>query len=107
MTRARPFKIPVGLAEYRVTFKRGLKDPDDPKEELNGLTTFSPDATIELNSDQSAQGIFLTFWHEWLHAALHELGYDHLNENEAFIEGMSQALARAVQAAPGRFKDPD
>lgn len=103
--RRRTFKVPVALVEYTVTLRPGpVPDPDDPEEELQGIARF-PEKTIEMRTDQSEGGLVLTFWHEWLHAVLHELGYERLCHNENLVEGLSQHLVRAIQAVPSRFKD--
>jgi hypothetical protein len=43
-----------------------------------------------------------TFWHEWIHAQLHETGYSKLSENEAFVEAMAQGLMRFFTDPQGR-----
>lgn len=103
--RRRSFKVPVALTEYTVTLHpTPMPDPDDPTDEIQGITKF-PERTIEMHTQQSESGLVLTFWHEWLHAVLHELGYPKLCHNENLVEGLSQHLVRAIQAVPNRFKD--
>lgn len=105
--RRRSFKVPVALVEYTVKLEPGrIPDPDDPTEDLQGLVVFD-DRTIRINNDQSESGVVLTFWHEYLHALLHENGNRELCENEGLVEALAQSLVRAIRAVPKRFKDPD
>lgn len=71
--------------------------------EVNGLTELV-DRTITLDSALAPRAKVLTFWHEYLHAALHENGYEKSGDDEAFVEATAQSITRAILAAPRRFK---
>lgn len=101
MSRRRPWRVPAGTTEYTVRERHEPRARDG--ERVQGLTELG-DRTITLDTSQSDRAMVLTFWHEWLHAALHENGYDKSGDDEAFVEAMAQSLTRAVLAAPKRFK---
>lgn len=100
MTRRATWKVPVALTEYTVRTVHRVEADDD---ECQGLTEF-PKRTISLHADLLPRAHLLTFWHEYLHAALHELGHHDLGRDEAFVEGLAQTLSRAIIAAPKRYK---
>jgi hypothetical protein len=45
-----------------------------------------------LVSDDLGPGITATLWHEWLHAALYELGFPTDADRENLIEALAQAI---------------
>lgn len=40
-----------------------------------------------------------SFWHETVHAILHDMGRDHLNRDEAFVIGFASRLSQAIDTA--------
>lgn len=101
MSRRATWKVPAALSEYTVYEKAQLKARDG--ERVSGVTYLDA-KTIHIDTSQCEKAQLLTFWHEYLHAALHELGYDKKCDNEAFVEGLAQTLSRAIIAAPKRYK---
>lgn len=101
MTRPRSWKVPVGLTEYTVREQAVVKD--EKGEELQGYCQFDKKRiSISTGGAESAQ--VLAFWHEYLHAVTHELGYEEQCDSENFVESVSSSIARAVFAVPKRFK---
>lgn len=47
---------------------------------------------IEIDKTASKQMREQTFWHEFMHCALTNLGYEELNSNEQFVDQMGQCL---------------
>ena len=87
-------RVPVAYTYYRL----------DPKAKIKplGLTKFGK-KTISVSRDLTDHGQWsATFWHEWMHAAAHEGGYNAINDNEAFIEYMGQAIMRMFTDPVGR-----
>lgn len=97
---SRQWKVPVGLTHYTVREVRSLRD--ESGEKLQGLCEFDK-KLISISAEGSEGSQILTFWHEYLHAATHELGYDEQCDSEIFIDSVSSSLARAIMAAPERF----
>lgn len=40
-----------------------------------------------------------SFWHETIHAILHDMGRDNLNRDEAFVRGFASRLSHAIDTA--------
>ena len=40
-----------------------------------------------------------SFWHETVHAILHDMGRDNLNRDEAFVIGFASRLSKAIDSA--------
>jgi hypothetical protein len=40
-----------------------------------------------------------SFWHETIHAILHDMGRDNLNRDEAFVRGLASRLSHAIDTA--------
>ena len=47
---------------------------------------------ISISPENSVQVQEQTFWHEYIHCALTNLGYEDLNDNEQFVDQMAQCL---------------
>lgn len=90
------FRVPAGLAEYTVTTRH---EPMVDGDYVRGSTD-SDRKQITLNRAMPREAMILTFWHEAMHAILHELGEMDAADNEAFVEAMAQNIARAVRALP-------
>jgi predicted aminopeptidase len=94
------FKLQIGLANYRIKFKkRVVQDGED----CEGLCHYD-DKVIDIQVKQPADRLLTTFLHEFCHAAFYELGAEHLADNESFVESMAQNIARAIRALPEDFK---
>lgn len=40
-----------------------------------------------------------SFWHETVHAILHDMGRDNLNRDESFVIGFASRLSKAIDSA--------
>jgi hypothetical protein len=94
------FKLLIGLADYTVKLKKKVMMDKVPVE---GVCNFTK-KTIQVDSSNSPDVIFTTFWHEWCHAALCELGSEELATNEPFVESLSQNIARTIRHLPPELK---
>lgn len=94
------FKLLIGLANYTVKFKKKVLVG---KEAVEGVCNWG-DKTIQIDSTNPTDILFTTFWHEWTHAVLMELGAVELAQNEPFVESLSQNMARAVRHIPPELK---
>lgn len=94
------FKLAIGLATYTVRFKKKLTVTGDV---CNGACDYDK-KLIQIELSDNPDVMFHTFWHEFMHAVTHELGATALSEDEAFVEIVGQAIARAVRALPEGFK---
>jgi hypothetical protein len=97
---SRSWKVPVGLTHYTVREVKKLLD--EKGEKLQGLCEFDK-KRITISAEGSEGSQILTFWHEYLHAATHELGYDEQCDSETFIDSVSSSIARAIMHAPERY----
>jgi hypothetical protein len=94
------FKLLVGLADYTIKFKKKVLVNKEPVEGVCDWSTKS----IQIDSSNPPDIVFTTFWHEWTHAVLAELGAVELAQNEPFVESLSQNIARAVRHIPSELK---
>lgn len=95
-------KLPVGILDYNVylTPTPRLSKGDDI---VCGFCRYD-DRHIEVCDQLSAQGMYLTLWHEYFHGLFHELGYPNSRENESFVEALAQNLAHAAPVIVNYFK---
>ena len=92
-----PSKIKIGRHWYRVDVKRQLR-------RKGGMgTVIYADKKIEVATHSSTSGkgfkneeVADTFWHEFVHAVLHEMGEKKLRDDEAFVTRFASILTRAV-----------
>jgi hypothetical protein len=96
----RAFKLLIGLAQYTVKFKKKVIIQGQAVEGVCMLDS----KKIIVDSGSSPDVQFTTFWHEWCHAVLHELGANELAENEQFVESLSQNIARTIRHMPADIK---
>jgi hypothetical protein len=94
------FKLLIGLADYKITFKKKVMAD---KQRVEGVCHFDK-KKIEVDSTSPPDIQFTTFWHEWTHAALSELGSPELASNEPFVETLSQNIARTIRHLPPELK---
>lgn len=94
------FKVLVGLAEYIVKFKKKVVAD---RQQVEGVC-YLDKKLIEVDSSNPPDLQLTTFWHEWCHAALYELGSPELAMNEQFVESLSQNIARATRQMPPELK---
>ncbi len=94
MGKLTKLRVPVAHTYYRLKPRADIKPL--------GLTKFQK-KTISINKRITDKGPWsATFWHEWMHAVTHEGGYEKINDNEAFIEYMAQAVMRMFSDPVGR-----
>ena len=94
-----PKKIKVGTKWYSVEVVEAMRDKS-----LMGRVNYDS-RTIELGRRThhdipfKLSALHETFWHELVHAILHDMKEHELNEREKFVEEFSLRLARAINTA--------
>lgn len=94
-----PKKIKVGTKWYSVEVVEAMRDKS-----LMGRVNYDS-RTIELGRRThhdipfKLSALHETFWHEVVHAILHDMKEHELNEREQFVEEFSLRLARAINTA--------
>lgn len=88
-------RVPVAYTTYRLKSQRKMKPL-----ELTEYGKKRISVSVELQDYGQWSN---TFWHEWFHAAFHELGYDRLADNEPLVEALAQSLMRFFGDAQGRL----
>jgi hypothetical protein len=68
--------------------------------------TYYPDRNIKIGLKSNSTGrvykpteVHDTFWHEVVHAILHDMGEDSLNRNERFVTRFANRLTKAIETA--------
>jgi hypothetical protein len=68
--------------------------------------TYDPDRNIKIGLKSNSTGrvykpteVHDTFWHEVVHAILHDMGEDSLNKNERFVTRFANRLTKAIETA--------
>lgn len=96
MSKRKVLTAPVAYRNYKLLINKKLPDGD------LGLTNYS-DKTIAVSKLLTDYGNWSqTFWHEWMHAVTHELGYEQISDNEAFVEAMAGAIMTFLTDPNGR-----
>ena len=94
-----PKKIKVGAKWYSVEVVEAMRDKS-----LMGRVNYT-ERKIELGRRThhdipfKLSALHETFWHEVVHAILHDMKEHELNEREQFVEEFSLRLARAINTA--------
>ena len=94
-----PKKIQVGTHWYSVDVVESMRNRS-----FMGEASY-PDRKITIGRKThhgvpfKLSALHETFWHELVHAILHDMGEDKLNERENFVEEFAQRLARAINTA--------
>ena len=94
-----PKKIRVGTKWYSVEVVEAMRDKS-----LMGRVNYA-ERKIELGRRThhdipfKLSALHETFWHELVHAILHDMKEHELNEREQFVEEFSLRLARAINTA--------
>ena len=95
-----PRRIRVGKKLYSIEVVEAMM------EKKNMGRVYYPQQTIKLGLKSNVTGrkfadeeIQDSFWHEVTHAILHDMGYDTLNRNEAFVTGFANRLTKAINSA--------
>ena len=94
-----PKKVKVGNRWYSVEVVEAMRDKS-----IMGRVNYT-DRTIQIGKRThhgipfKLSALHETFWHELVHAILHDMGEDKLNERENFVEEFSTRLAKAIQSA--------
>lgn len=94
-----PRKVKVGKRWYSVEILEAMAN----KSEM-GKVNFE-DRTIKLgrrthhNVAFDPADIKESFWHELVHAILHDMGEHQLNKRETFVEEFAQRLTQAITSA--------
>jgi hypothetical protein len=95
-----PRKMRVGSRTYSVEVVEAMIEKN-----LMGRT-YSPDRNIKIGLKSNSTGrvyrpseVHDTFWHEVVHAILHDMGEDALNRNERFVTRFANRLTKAIETA--------
>ena len=95
-----PRKMQVGNKTYSVEVVEAMIEKN-----LMGRTYY-PDKNIKIGLKSNRTGriynsaeIHDTFWHEVVHAILHDMGEDSLNKNERFVTRFANRLTKAIETA--------
>lgn len=95
----RGFRVPIGLHDWTVKFRAKVQVEG---ETCNGSCDYDA-KVIEIRKDDRLDVQVTTYWHEFMHALLHEIGADTLADDEAFVDTCAQNITRAVRALPDGF----
>ena len=79
--------IPKSFECMGLTFSVSLEDMEDNFGKYHSLTQ-----RLRIAKNHSKQVQEQTFWHEFMHCALDQLGYADLNDNEQFVDQMAHCL---------------
>ncbi len=85
------FNLPVAFATYAVTPVVKLKDYGECNFDLR---------TIVIRKQPHVDAERFVAWHEFFHALMHELGYQSLRDDEAFVESLALAVMRVRLEVP-------
>jgi len=95
-----PRKMRVGSRTYSVEVVEAMIEKN-----LMGRTYY-PDRNIKIGLKSNSTGrvyrpseVHDTFWHEVVHAILHDMGEDSLNRNERFVTRFANRLTKAIETA--------
>jgi len=95
-----PRRIRVGKKLYSIEVVEAMLE----KKHMGKV--YYPQQTIKLGRTSNVTGrryqeeeIQDTFWHEVVHAILHDMGRDALNRDETFVTGFANRLTRAINSA--------
>jgi len=98
--RPLPHKLRVGNKTYSVEVVEAMIEKN-----LMGRTYY-PDRNIKIGLKSNRTGrvykpteVHDTFWHEVVHAILHDMGEDSLNRNERFVTRFANRLTKAIETA--------
>ena len=87
-------RLPIGAETYTVTFKKKVVCDG---EEVLGCCRYDQHA-IEIDATLAEGPMYLTLWHEIMHAVFHENGYERDADSEAKVEAISHDIALIVLA---------
>ena len=82
----------VATVNYMAHGARGCIDPWDQLIEIAKRHRITGQAF-------SDEVWYNTFWHETVHAILHDMGHEALFKNEAFVQGMADRLCGVFKSA--------
>jgi len=95
-----PRRIQVGKKLYSIEVVEAMLE----KKHMGKV--YYPQQTIKLGLSSNVTGrryrkeeVQDTFWHEVVHAILHDMGLDTLNHNEKFVTGFANRLTQAINSA--------
>jgi hypothetical protein len=96
-------KVDIGSSSWEVVFEPDLSHGD---QDVYGLTMFKQ-KTIKITKGQQPYQELHTFFHEFLHAAIHEYslaGVLDQKEEEDFVDLLSLALVQSAKSSK-QFRD--
>lgn len=79
-------KIKIGYSKYELS-----KTKQTLEQDALGLVQLH-NKNIQIYDGFDNQTKKQTFWHEFVHAALHEIDADEINENETFVNMFSKVI---------------
>jgi hypothetical protein len=85
------FRIPVVHTTYRVALTKRKANCDG--EAVQGFCNFA-DRRLSVHDSDNPDTTRAVLWHEFFHAALHELGRPDMRDDEALVEGLALAVMR-------------
>lgn len=95
-----PKKMRVGDKWYSVDVVESMRKRGDM------ARVFYPEQRIEIGMRSNRNGkpfaptaIHNSFWHELVHAILHDMGRESLNRDERFVTAFADRLSKAVDTA--------
>lgn len=95
-----PKKMRVGDKWYSVDVVESMRKRGDM------ARVFYPEQRIEIGTRSNRSGKAFTpaainnsFWHELVHAILHDMGRETLNRDERFVTAFADRLSKAVDTA--------
>ncbi len=94
-----PSKVPVLHVYYDLDPRADL----DSEDAAGMMSTGPSGKSIKISKCQNEPAMWAgSFWHEWSHAVLHELGYAEDSVNEGKVEGLARAITELFADHHGR-----
>lgn len=87
----------IGPFEYEIRLVPQLTGDDGAR--CKGLESHE-DTRIELDTDQSAQSMWATLWHEAIHAILDHAGFEAAEHHERTINAVSHGICQILRDNP-------
>tara|TARA_R110000772_G_scaffold201859_1_gene312184 strand:+ start:7 stop:297 length:291 start_codon:yes stop_codon:yes gene_type:complete len=88
-----PRKVKVGKRWYSVEILEAMCN----KQQAGRV--FFDTQTIQVGRHTKQSEMDETFWHELVHAILHDMEEHKLNDRETFVEDFAHRLAKAIKSA--------
>jgi hypothetical protein len=92
-----PYKFSVGPTEYEVLRQRSL--PNGERGRIFYWDNVIRLATHRFGRPVAPAKMVHTFWHETVHAIMHDMERFTLRDDEEFVDGVAKRLAQIVRTA--------